>query len=78
MVGDYDYDGRNPAVIKKSEFLPHFKKIIELIDRQALHAAELEFDHPRSGKRLQLSAPLPEDMKAVLEYLRKNFPGKNS
>lgn len=78
VVGDYDYDGRNPAVIKKSEFLPHFKKIIELIDRQALHAAELEFDHPRSGKRLQLSAPLPEDMKAVLEYLRKNFPGKNS
>ena len=29
--------------------------------RQLLHAARLVFNHPRSGKRIELSAPLPED-----------------
>jgi len=38
--------------------------------RQALHAAELELAHPRSGKRMHWSAPLPEDMAALLARLR--------
>jgi 23S rRNA pseudouridine1911/1915/1917 synthase len=41
-----------------------------LIDRQALHAARLEIDHPSSGERLILEAPLPPDMADVLEHLR--------
>lgn len=75
VVGDYDYGGRNPSAIKQSILLPHFRQILDLIDRQALHAAELEFEHPRTGKRIQLSAPLPQDMARVLDYLRRNFPG---
>ena len=38
--------------------------------RQALHAAELELVHPRSGKRMQWRSPLPADMAALLEHLR--------
>jgi 23S rRNA pseudouridine1911/1915/1917 synthase len=38
--------------------------------RQALHAAELELSHPRSGKRMGWSAPLPEDMAQLLARLR--------
>ena len=38
--------------------------------RQALHAAELELIHPRSGKRMRWSAPLPEDMAKLLARLR--------
>ena len=38
--------------------------------RQALHAAELELAHPRSGKRMHWCAPLPEDMTALLARLR--------
>jgi len=38
--------------------------------RQALHAAALELTHPRSGKRMSWSAPLPADMKQLLEELR--------
>jgi 23S rRNA pseudouridine1911/1915/1917 synthase len=38
--------------------------------RQALHAAELELSHPRSGKRMHWSAPLPADMAQLLERLR--------
>jgi len=77
VVGDPDYGGRNPSVIKQSAHLPHFRKILDLIDRQALHAAELEFLHPRTGERIKLSAPLPPDITRVLEYLRRTFPGAN-
>jgi 23S rRNA pseudouridine1911/1915/1917 synthase len=38
--------------------------------RQALHAAALELSHPRSGKRMSWSAPLPADMKKLLAGLR--------
>jgi len=39
--------------------------------RQALHAAELELAHPRTGKRMRWSAPLPADMKKLLAKLRR-------
>ncbi|MEO0205641.1 MAG: RluA family pseudouridine synthase [candidate division WOR-3 bacterium] len=73
VIGDKDYGGRNPGIIKRSAYLTHFQEILRLIDRQALHASELDFYHPRTKQILHFSAPLPEDMKTVLEYLRKNF-----
>jgi len=42
-----------------------------LLNRTALHAAKLTFDHPLSAKRMIWEAPLPKDMKTVLKYLRK-------
>ena len=39
--------------------------------RQALHAAALELIHPRSGKRMDWSAPLPADMKKLLAAVRR-------
>lgn len=41
-----------------------------VLSRQALHASELRFDHPTTGKRLSFCAPLPDDMQAVLDLLR--------
>jgi len=38
--------------------------------RQALHAADLGFDHPVSGERMEFSAPIPGDMEALLTALR--------
>ncbi|MEO0096470.1 MAG: RluA family pseudouridine synthase [candidate division WOR-3 bacterium] len=73
VIGDKDYGGRNPGVIKKSVYLSNFQEILKLIDRQALHASELEFKHPRTKQILHFSAPLPDDMKIILEYLRKSF-----
>ena len=40
--------------------------------RQALHAAELSLEHPRSGEVLSWKAPLPRDMKRLLEELRRD------
>ena len=41
------------------------------LGRQALHATALELLHPRSGKRMSWSAPLPADMKKLLASLRR-------
>lgn len=39
----------------------------DLIPRPALHAARLALDHPVTGERLELEAPLPEDMRKLIE-----------
>jgi 23S rRNA pseudouridine1911/1915/1917 synthase len=39
--------------------------------RQALHAMELALVHPTTGKAVSWSAPLPRDMKRLIEGLRK-------
>ncbi|WP_410795728.1 RluA family pseudouridine synthase [Paenibacillus sp. J5C2022] len=42
------------------------------LDGQALHAGVLGFTHPRSGERMEFRADMPQDMKHVLESLRKS------
>ena len=67
IVGDPKYGGRfglprgaTPALI---DTLRGFR-------RQALHAARLGFEHPRTGKRLTLQAGVPADIGELLEALR--------
>lgn len=38
-----------------------------LISRQALHAYSLEFTHPTANERIKITAPLHEDMQALLD-----------
>lgn len=38
--------------------------------RQALHAETLEFRHPTTGEAIRCTAPLPDDMQALLKVLR--------
>jgi 23S rRNA pseudouridine1911/1915/1917 synthase len=40
------------------------------LGRQALHAAELGFEHPTRGKRLDFKSPLPADIDGLLKALR--------
>ncbi len=42
----------------------------ELCPRQALHARTLGFVHPRTGEEMFFSAPVPEDMTAMIERWR--------
>ena len=41
------------------------------LSRMFLHAAELAFDHPETGERLELKAPLDQELEAVLKILEK-------
>ncbi|MBK9517398.1 MAG: RluA family pseudouridine synthase [Anaeromyxobacter sp.] len=45
------------------------------VGRQALHAWKLAFDHPRTGRRLRLVAPVPADLEAALAVLRAALGG---
>ena len=45
-----------------------------LITRQALHAHTIAFIHPKSGKRIELEAPIPADMVSLIEALEKIPP----
>lgn len=55
LIGDHLYGGYNPA----------------LLDRQALHAYKLSFRHPVSGKPLTVEAPLPDDIRKLIEKISK-------
>ena len=75
LVADPLY-GRSEALflsqIKSKGF--HIGKLQEetpLLHRTALHAWRIAFDHPRSGERISVEAPLPKDLKAALNQLRK-------
>ncbi|HEX9402939.1 MAG TPA: 23S rRNA pseudouridine(1911/1915/1917) synthase RluD [Steroidobacteraceae bacterium] len=67
IVGDPVYGGRfglpRGATLRLIDTLRGFK-------RQALHAATLGFEHPRSGERLTLQSPVPPDFAQLLGVLR--------
>lgn len=62
VFGDPEYGGRprNAGLAALDRELA--RRWLGLIDRQALHAARLEFDHPVTGERLVFAAPLPGDL----------------
>lgn len=39
------------------------------LKRMFLHATSLAFDHPLSGERISLTAPLPDDLQGFLDRL---------
>jgi len=60
LVGDEKYNEREVAVSWPKGARP----------RLCLHAAAVEFAHPRTGKRLRFSAPLESSFKALVDQLR--------
>ena len=69
LVGDTRYGAR--GVSPKA---PHPEVLITLkaFHRQALHAAELHFEHPVYGDRLSFTARLPRDMAQLVSVLRQD------
>lgn len=43
---------------------------LDLINRQALHAEQIEFSHPVTGLRMKITAGVPDDFHQALERLR--------
>ncbi|MFQ5961983.1 MAG: RluA family pseudouridine synthase [Candidatus Methylomirabilales bacterium] len=57
VVGDKLYGGRRQ---RKSRWK---------VERQLLHAWKLAFTHPRTGERVESTAPLPRDFHEILEHV---------
>lgn len=72
VVGDQTYGGAKrsiPSSFGKME-QRDLSALIESLNRQALHAYSLSFDHPISGERLSFEVPIPSDMQCILDWLR--------
>jgi 23S rRNA pseudouridine1911/1915/1917 synthase len=67
VLCDRQYGGRSQ--ITRGEIRRDPSDETVLLARQALHARRLRFRHPHTGQWLDLEAPLPEDMAAVLAEL---------
>jgi 23S rRNA pseudouridine1911/1915/1917 synthase len=67
VVGDATYGGKKRV---RSVQNPLMRARLSKVKRQMLHARRLALEHPATGDKLDLSAPLPEDMSDLLEFLR--------
>ena len=62
IVGDSTYGGIHRRV-------PADIKAVQRLQRPFLHAHRLAFTHPRDERRLEFTAPLPQDLQSVLDEL---------
>lgn len=71
LFNDAEYGGNQ--ILKGTTFTKYkqfVQNCFQILPRQALHAKELGFIHPRSGEKMMFTSELPEDMTTVLEKWR--------
>ena len=68
VVGDTTYGGKKRVLSVQN---PLVRARLSKVKRQMLHARRLVLEHPATGESLDLSAPLPEDMSLLIQFLRK-------
>jgi 23S rRNA pseudouridine1911/1915/1917 synthase len=69
LLGDMTYGAGFKASARKLG--EEAQAALAALGRQALHAAELAFAHPVTGKRLRFTSPLPADMAHLAATLEK-------
>ena len=62
VVGDSVYGGVHRRVAGDI-------RAVQRLERPFLHAARLVFTHPRDGRRMEFTVPLPDDLQEVLDAL---------
>jgi 23S rRNA pseudouridine1911/1915/1917 synthase len=74
VLADKLYGGRDQ--VKLADLVANLPREQDevLLGRQALHAYRLRFRHPRTDQWIEAEAPLPPDMRRVLETLRQHRP----
>lgn len=70
LLGDAVYGaGFRTSAKKLSETS---KEALNALNRQALHATSLGFEHPRTGRQMRFDSPAPDDFGRLLASLRLN------
>jgi 23S rRNA pseudouridine1911/1915/1917 synthase len=73
IVGDRVYRGRGNQQLRAVEAQRSLASAVFAgLDRQALHAARLEFRHPETGERLRFESPVPDDFAQALRLLAED------
>jgi len=79
VFNDEKYGGDR---VCKGTVFTKYKRFVEncfdLMPRQGLHAKELGFVHPTTGKEMMFVSDLPDDMAAVLERWRVYLAGRKT
>jgi len=70
VVGDPVYSGNRRLHSGPKEFILEVNRLIDALRGQALHAYYLSFEHPRTGERMEFTAPMPEEMEHLVTFLR--------
>lgn len=70
LIGDREY-GMHYAT-KANTLAEPARTAVRAFGRQALHAAELGFEHPATGEHLHFAAPLPDDFSTLLAAFEKS------
>lgn len=68
LVGDETYGAGFRS--KASQMPPDARRLFARLRRQALHAYQLGFAHPGSGKPMRFESPLPADMARLIDALK--------
>ena len=72
ILCDFSYGGGSDRI--KSYHMKHnkiLKKIINTINRVALHAFSIEIEHPLKKERMTFNAPIPKDFNDCLKLLKE-------
>ncbi len=74
VIGDAVYGGRKKGILLNIGigYKTQFENILQITNRQMLHAALLGFYHPIKKKFMEFTSPLPFDFNRVLNFLREN------
>ena len=75
VFGDPVYGGRARVRGIEPRLREAARRLLQGLDRQALHAACLGFAHPRSGEALRFESPLPGDMERTLQGASESLTG---
>ena len=49
----------------------NFKEFLNNLKGQVLHAYHLEFNHPRSNKKMEFNSKLPKEFDKMIKFLEK-------
>ena len=71
IIGDDLYGKTISKKRYKNNSLKEKLKLVESFERQALHATKLSFEHPITKKYLNFSSDLPQDMRNLIEILKR-------
>jgi 23S rRNA pseudouridine1911/1915/1917 synthase len=68
VVGDETYGGGRDNTVRK----PEIRNAIKKLRRHFLHAEQLGFVHPKSGRQMRFSSPLPSELQQLLAVLQQS------
>lgn len=72
LLGDYEYGGDTIVLgPPHKKYQQMMRNCLALLPGQALHAKTLSLTHPISGERMHFDAEWPENMRLIVEKLRR-------